>query len=158
MFDKQPKHCGRTQRRVERIARSNRHRYPKTAGPLRTDNASPDQPDRPHASKTSKPFPATSRRYTLTQSEQPADTGTLTDAATISEQIREHQLLQQKLHREIALLGEEHSEQWAGMGPDQALVFADSLDEIVAKLKPSGNDDRTIVVEYITAEPPVLIV
>ena len=43
------------------------------------------------------------------------------------------------------------------MGPDQALVFADSLDEIVAKLKPSGNDDRTIVVEYITAEPPVLI-
>ena len=93
----------------------------------------------------------------MTQSEQPADTGTLTDPATISEQIREHQLLQQKLHREIALLGEEHSEQWAGMGPDQALVFADSLDEIVAKLKPSGNDDRTIVVEYITAESPVLI-
>ena len=43
------------------------------------------------------------------------------------------------------------------MGPDQVLVFGDSLDAVVGQLKPKGNDDRPTVVEYLTAEPPVLI-
>ena len=42
-------------------------------------------------------------------------------------------------------------------GPRASTGLRRLPDEIVAKLKPSGNDDRTIVVEYITAEPPVLI-
>ena len=88
---------------------------------------------------------------------KPVDTGTLTDAATISELIREHELLRRTFRDTIASLGEEHYEQWAGMGPDQALLFGDSLDPVMGQLKPNGNDDRPTVVEYLTAEPPVLI-
>jgi hypothetical protein len=93
----------------------------------------------------------------LTPSTPPDDAGTLTDAATVSRQIREHELLRQTFRDAIASLGEECYEQWAGMGPDQVLVFGDSLDAVVGQLKPKGNDDRPTVVEYLTAEPPVLI-
>ena len=88
---------------------------------------------------------------------KPNDTGTLTDAATISEQIREHELLRQKFRDAISSVGEEHYEQWAGMGPEQVLVFGESLDDVIDQLKPNGNDQRPTVVEYLTAEPPVLI-
>ena len=88
---------------------------------------------------------------------QPVDAGSLTDAETISELIREHELLRRTFRDTIASLGEEHCEQWAGMGPDQVLVFGDSLEAVIRQLKPNGNDDRPTVVEYLTAEPPVLI-
>ena len=52
---------------------------------------------------------------------KPDDTGALTDAATISEQIREHELLRQTFRDAISSVGEEHYEQWAGMGPEQVL-------------------------------------
>ena len=95
-------------------------------------------------------------RIILTQ-HKPDDTGTLTDAATISEQIREHELLRQKFRDAISSVGEEHYEQWAGMGPEQVLVFGDSLDDVIDQLKPNGKDHRPTVVEYLTAEAPVLI-
>ena len=88
---------------------------------------------------------------------KPDDTGALTDAATISEQIREHELLRQTFRDAISSVGEEHYEQWAGMGPEQVLVFGESLDVVINRLKPNGKDHRPTVVEYLTAEPPVLI-
>ncbi len=88
---------------------------------------------------------------------QPDDTGTLTDSATISEQIREHELLRQKFRDAISSVGEEHYEQWAGMGPEQVLVLGESLDVVIDQLKPNGKDYRPTVVEYLTTEPPVLI-
>lgn len=97
-----------------------------------------------------------SRRLTLIQN-QPDDTGTLTDSATISEQIREHELLRQKFRDAISSVGEEHYEQWAGMGPEQVLVLGESLDVVIDQLKPNGKDYRPTVVEYLTTEPPVLI-
>lgn len=88
---------------------------------------------------------------------QLGDPATITDAATISKQIREHELLRQKFRDAISSVGEEHYEQWAGMGPEQVLVFGESLDDVIHQLKPNGNDQRPTVVEYLTAEPPVLI-
>ena len=88
---------------------------------------------------------------------QPDDTATLTDATTISEQIREHELLRQKFRDAISSVGAEHYEQWAGMGPEQVLVFGESLDIVIDQLKPNGKDHRPTVVEYLTTEPPVLI-
>ena len=88
---------------------------------------------------------------------KPDDTGALTDAATISEQIREHELLRQTFRDAISSVGEEHYEQWAGMGPEQVLVFGESLDVVINRLKPNGKDHRPTVVEYLTAEPPVLM-
>ena len=67
---------------------------------------------------------------------KPDDTGALTDAATISEQIREHELLRQTFRDAISSVSEEHYEQWAGMGPEQVLVFGESLDVVIDQLKP----------------------
>ena len=102
-------------------------------------------------------FSTASRRFTLASSAQPPDTNTPTHASTISETIREHELLQQRLRDEVALLGNEHTDQWVGMGPDLVIVFADTLDELVRNLKPSKNDDRTVVVRYLSSDPPVLV-
>ena len=99
----------------------------------------------------------TSSWRTILTQHKPDDTGTLTDAATISEQIREHELLRHKFRDAISSVGEEHYEQWAGMGPEQVLVFGESLDDVIDQLKPNGKDRRPTVVEYLTAEPPVLI-
>ena len=85
------------------------------------------------------------------------DTDTLTDASTISETIREHELLQQSLRDEIALLDDEQTDQWVGMGPDKVLRFAGTLDEIIHKIKPNKNDNRTVVVEYLSSDPPVMV-
>ena len=101
----------------------------------------------------------TDRRFTLTDSIKPldTDTDTLTDASTISETIREHELLQQSLRDEIALLDDEQTDQWVGMGPDKVLRFAGTLDEIIHKIKPNKNDNRTVVVEYLSSDPPVMV-
>ena len=95
-------------------------------------------------------------RLTVTQN-QPDATATLTDAATISEQIRGHELLRQKFRDAISSVGEEHYEQWADMGPAQVLAFGESLDAVIDQLKPDGKDDRPTAVAYLTAEPPVPI-
>ena len=92
----------------------------------------------------------------MTDSIKPLDTDTLTDASTISETIREHEFLQQSLRDEIALLDDEQTDQWVGMGPDKVLHFAGTLDEIIHKIKPY-NDDRTVVVEYLSSDPPVMV-
>ena len=88
---------------------------------------------------------------------RPDDTAALTDEATISEQIREHELLRQTFRNALSSVSEEHYEQWVGMGPEQVLVFGKSLDVVIDQLKPNGKDHRPTVVEYLTAEPPVLI-
>ena len=85
------------------------------------------------------------------------DTTTLTDASDISEKIRKHELLQQRLRDETASLGGEYPGQWAGMGPDQVLMFSDTLEEIVHKLNPGKDGNHTVVVKYLSSEPPVLI-
>ena len=93
----------------------------------------------------------------MTNSIKPLDTDTLTDASTVSQTIREHEFLQQSLRDEIALLDDEQTDLWVGMGPDKVLVFADTLDEIIHKIKPNKNDDRTVVVEYLSSDPPVMV-
>ena len=93
----------------------------------------------------------------MTNSIKPLDTDTLTDASTISQTIREHELLQQSLRDEIALLDDEQTDQWVGMGPDKVLLFAGTLDEIIHKIKPYKNDDRTVVVEYLSSDTPVMV-
>ena len=112
-------------------------------------------PQRPY--EHAEHISATDRRFTLTKSIKPLDTDTLTDASTVSETIREHELLQQSLRDEIALLDDEQTDQWVGMGPDKVLFSAGTLDEIIHKIKPYKNDDSTVVVEYLSSDPPDMV-
>ena len=93
----------------------------------------------------------------MTSNAEPLDAGIITDASTISEAIREHETLRRILSEKIATLGDEHADQWVGIGPDQVLVFADTLDEITLKLKPDRNNNRTVVIEYLSSEQLELI-
>ena len=85
------------------------------------------------------------------------DAATLTDASTISEKIHEHDILTARLRREVASLGDEHNDQWVGMGMNYQLVFGPNLEEVMAQLKRDKYDDSTVVVEYLSTEPMVMI-
>ncbi len=85
------------------------------------------------------------------------DITTLTDASTISEKIREREMLTARLRDEVALLRNEYNDQWVGMGMDYDLVFGQNLEEVLARLKRDRADDSTIAVEYLSTEPMVMI-
>ena len=92
----------------------------------------------------------------MTRSEPDANSA-LTGTATISEQIREHELLHQTFRAALSSVGEEQYEQWAGMGQEQILVFGESPGAVIDQLKGNGKDRQPTVVEYLTAEPAALI-
>ena len=85
------------------------------------------------------------------------DVTTLTDDSTISKKIREHDILTARLRREVGSLGDEHNDQWVGMGMDYELVFGPNLEEVIAQLKRDKSDDSTVAVEYLSTEPIVMI-
>ena len=63
------------------------------------------------------------------------DAGASTNAANISERMRERELLRKKIRTAISSVDEEHYEQWAGMGPGQVLVFGKFLGVVIAQLE-----------------------
>ena len=82
---------------------------------------------------------------------------TLDEAARISKEIAEHQAMYQKLHAEAEGLEHQHPHHWAGMNSDLHLTLADSLEELLEKLRPDGDKQRIVAVEYLDPDPPELI-
>ena len=89
--------------------------------------------------------------------QNPEDSGALTHAMSIAEQIRAHDLLRQNFRNAIETLDPEYHGQWAGMGPEQVLVFGASFTDVVDQLKPNGKDHRPIVVKHLTPATSMLI-
>jgi hypothetical protein len=81
----------------------------------------------------------------------------LIDDSSISEKIREHEMMTAYLRDKVALLGDEHDEQWVGMGLDYQFVFGRSPSEVVAQIKEGKSDQSTIVLEYVSSEPIVIL-
>ena len=79
------------------------------------------------------------------------------EAARRSAAIAEHQAIYQRLHAETADLAAEFPHQWAGMNSDMQLTLADSLEELLAVLRPDGDKQRNVAVEYLDPDPPELV-
>ena len=82
---------------------------------------------------------------------------TLTDASVISDKLGEHTALNRLLQSKVRLLPDCDVDRWVGMGMDQDLVVGDTLQDVLQQLRESGATRRTFVVEFLSAQPVVMI-
>jgi hypothetical protein len=54
-------------------------------------------------------------------------------------------------------MSQQNPHQWAGMNSDQELTLADTLPELLAKLRPGDDHQRTVAVLYLDPDPPEMI-
>ncbi len=84
---------------------------------------------------------------------QPVPT-TPEEAARIAAHIRECEVISNRLRGETEDLVLQRPHQWAGMNSEQVLTFADTLTELLAKLRPGESDRSTVAVRYLDPDPP----
>ena len=87
---------------------------------------------------------------------QPVPT-TPEEAARIAAHIREYEVISNRLREETEDLVLQRPHQWAGMNSEQALTFADTLTELLAKLRLGESDRSAVAVRYLDPDPPELI-
>ena len=81
----------------------------------------------------------------------------LLDDATVSRKLHEHEQLTARLLSEIASLPDEQKDQWVGINTDHILFFGDDLRDLIARLRSGKPADTTVVVQYVSADPIVMI-
>ena len=87
---------------------------------------------------------------------QPVPT-TPEEAARISQSLKEFEAISARLQAKTADLALEHPHQWAGMNSDQELTLADTLSELLAKLRPGDDRQCTVAVLYLDPDPPEMV-
>ena len=79
------------------------------------------------------------------------------EAARISAELAEFDSILRRLHAETENLAQENPHRWAGMNSDLQLTLAGSLPELLAVLRPDGDSQRIVAVEYLDPDPPELV-
>ena len=79
------------------------------------------------------------------------------EAARISAQIAEYEAISDRLRAETEGMSQQNPHQWAGMNSDQDLTLADTLPELLEKLRPGDDLQRTVAVLYLDPDPPEMI-
>ena len=79
------------------------------------------------------------------------------EAARISAQIAEYEAISERLRAETEGMSQQNPHQWAGMNSDQDLTLADTLPELLEKLRPGGDRQRTVAVLYLDPDPLEMI-
>ena len=71
------------------------------------------------------------------------------EAAHISAQMDEYVAISIRLQAKTKGMSQRHPYQWAGMNSDQELALADTLPELLVKLRPGSDHQRTVAVLYL---------
>ena len=79
------------------------------------------------------------------------------ETARISAQMAEYETISDRLQAETKGMSQQKPHQWAGMNSDQDLTLADTLSELLEKLRPGGDQQRTVAVLYLDPDPPEMI-
>ena len=69
----------------------------------------------------------------------------------------EYRRLASRMRRELAALTEQHPGQWVAMFVDRELLFGNSMEELLAVMAEKGISDENVVIEYLDADPAILI-
>ena len=77
--------------------------------------------------------------------------------AALVERMDEHERLAVLMQREIESLPETADDQWVAIGRDGVLETGNSLEEALSKVEAKGLADGTVIVEFLSAKPEVLI-
>ena len=79
------------------------------------------------------------------------------EAAHISTQMDEYEAISTRLRAETEGMSQQRPHQWAGMNSDQELTLADTLPELLTKLRHGDHHQRTVAVLYLDPDPPEMI-
>ena len=85
------------------------------------------------------------------------DPGALTDVATVKAMLDEHASLSSCVKDRIAAMPAAEQNLWVGMRSDEVLVSGESLTDVMDLLEERGMIDGTVVVEFLSADPTVLV-
>ena len=85
------------------------------------------------------------------------DDSTLTDVAAVKAMLDEHARLLSCVKARIAAMPTVEQDLWVGMGSDEVLVSGESLPDVMDLLEERGMIDGTVVVEFLSADPTVLV-
>lgn len=82
---------------------------------------------------------------------------TAEERARIAAGLAEHEQISRRLSAETDGLEQNHPHQWAGMNSDMQLILADTLPELLEKLRPDGGPERNVAYTYLDPDPPELV-
>ena len=85
------------------------------------------------------------------------DHDALTDVTVVKAMLDEHTRLSSCVKDRIASMPAVEQDLWVGMGSDEVLVSGESLPDIMDMLEQRGMADGTVVVEFLSADPTVLV-
>ena len=79
------------------------------------------------------------------------------ERARIAAGLAEHEQISRRLSAETDGLEQNHPQRWARMNSDMQLILADTLPELLEKLRPDGDPERNVAYTYLDPDPPDLI-
>ena len=83
--------------------------------------------------------------------------GATTGAATVSAMLDEHARLGALLRDAIAAAPAPDDDYWVGMSVDEVMVRGESPEAVMAAIDGRGMAGGTVVLEFVSAEPQVIV-
>ena len=79
------------------------------------------------------------------------------EVATVSAMLDEHARLAALLRDAIAATPVSDDDYWVGMSVDEVAVRGESPEAVMAAINDRGMDGGTVVLEFVSAEPQVIV-
>ena len=79
------------------------------------------------------------------------------DAATVSAMLDEHARLRVLLIDAIEAIPASDEDYWVGIGIDEVVVRGESAETVMAGIEAGGSAGGTVVIEFVSCEPQVII-
>ena len=87
----------------------------------------------------------------------PSSGGEVLDAATVAAMLDEHARLGALLKDAIAAAPASDDDYWVGMGVNQVVVRGESPEAVMAIIEAGEAAGGTVVLEFVSAEPQVIV-
>ena len=78
-------------------------------------------------------------------------------ASTVSAMLEEHARLRSALKDVISAAPAQQEDYWIAMGSDEVVVCGESLESVMASIEAAGTVGGTIVTEFVSAEPQLIV-
>ncbi len=87
----------------------------------------------------------------------PAVDGKGLDPATVAAMLDEHARLRSLLNDAIAAMHVSSVDYWVGMGTDEVVVRGETAEAVMAGIDAGGTAGFAVVLEFVSAEPQVIV-
>ena len=78
-------------------------------------------------------------------------------AKVLMDEMDEYHQIVARMRKECPSLVERHPDKWVAMGQEGVLAVGDSMDEVLREVEGRGLHGADVVIEFLDANPPLLI-